>query len=245
MAIALVQSVDKVVTGVASTTLAFTSNVTAANLLVVSHAHWQGGTANINTPTDTLLHTYTGVTAQQAFGGGGVNNKLRSFYVENCSGGANTVTFAMSTSTGDITCSVSEWSGAETSTALDKTNTATFSATTTGTAGATGVLTQADEMIYAAVAHDGADTTITEDSADGFTIIQEAEGGTSDMNLATQYKIVSATTDTTPNWTFGASRTGAGHVGTFKATGGAPADQEPALIGGKLTNSLLLEHMVR
>ncbi len=78
MAIALVQSRSSVATGVNNTTLAFGSNVTAGNLIVVTHAHWQAAPATITTPQDTLGHTYTGVAPEQSI----VTSRLRSFYVE-------------------------------------------------------------------------------------------------------------------------------------------------------------------
>ena len=222
MAIAIVQSTSKVVTGVNNTTLAYTSNLAAGNLLVVSQGHFINAVNVISTPVDTLTHTFTGVTAEQSIG---TNNKLRSFYAENSSAGADTVTFDIGTAAGngDITCVVSEWSGALTSGSLDKTNTGTNTGTAVS-AGATGTLTQADEMIWAAVAHSGNNTTITEDTGDSFTMLQENEGGTSNFPIGTQYKIVSATTDTTPDFTLGASRTWIAHVGTFKAAAAAAQD---------------------
>jgi hypothetical protein len=225
VAIAPVQSTKKVTGGSASSTLAFGANVAAGNLLIVSVASWSATVSNLNTPTDTLTHTYAPVTAQQQ--STGTQNKLRSWYIHNSSGGADTVTYGVSAGTADLTCVISEWSGEDTSAApLDKTNVATGSSTTPS-AGATGTLAQADELIYACGAHDGADTTWTEDTTDGFSLLQENEGGTSNMPIAVQYKIVSSSTTITPDWTLGASRGWFGHVGTFKAASGGVTDPFP------------------
>lgn len=212
MAIALVQSVKKVVTGVNNTTLAYPSSVTAGNLLCNTHGHWVSGSAlAITTPTDTLTHTYAGMVAEQTE----TFNKLRSFYVANCSGGANTVTFDIAgASTGDITVVVAEFSGAATTTPLGVTS----SAVTTGSSassGTTAALDQADGMLWGALSHSGADTTITETG--GASLLQENEGGTADIPISTTYEITSDTTGQAATWTLGASRTYLAHVAFFKA----------------------------
>jgi hypothetical protein len=215
VAIALVQSTSKVVTGVNSTTLAFGSNLTAGNLAVVAHAHFHPGASPISTPTDTIGHTYAAAVAQQGSG----NEKLRSYYVENVTGGANTVTFDMTDAgTGDLTCVVSEFSGAVTSGAL---GTATSSNTATGTSAttnATGTLDQADGMLWGAIMHTGANTTITQTG--GASLVQENEGGSANMPIGTSYEITAATTGQAATWTLGASREYYAHVAFFKAAVG-------------------------
>ena len=211
MAIALVQSVKKVVTGVNNTTLAYTSNLTAGNLALAAHAHFLSD--SITTPTDTLAQTWVGAVAEQ----GGVEAvRLRSFYVENCSGGADTVTFDMNgVGTGDLTVVLAEFSGAVTTTALGVTASGTGTTTTGATSGSTGTLDQADGMLWGAIMHDGADTTITQ--VDGATLVQENEGGSANMPIGTSDELTTATTAQSAIWDFGASRTYFAHVAFFKA----------------------------
>jgi len=212
MAITLVQSVKAIVTGVSFTTLAYGSNVTAGNLLCNSHSHWSLDDNAINTPSDTLTHTHVPMVAEQAIG---AFNKLRSFYVANCSGGANTVTFDIASGDlGDITVVVAEFSGAATTTPLG----VTASGTGTGTevsSGNTATLDQPTGMLWGAMIHSGADTTIAETG--GATIVQENEGGTSNMPIGVSYELTTATTAQDATWTVGASRTWAAHVAFLKA----------------------------
>jgi len=146
-------------------------------------------------------------------------NSLRSFYVANCSGGANTVTFdSTGTASADMTVVIAEFSGAATASPLGVTS----SGTGTGTAassGTTATLDQADGMLWGAMCHTGADTTIAETG--GATLIHETEGGTSNMPIGTSYEITAATTGQAATWTLGASRTWTAHVAFFKAAAAA------------------------
>ena len=219
MAITLVQSTKKVATGLtASTTQAFGSNVTAGSLLTLSQAFWKPGSLpTINTPTDTLGHTWTPMGAQLNM----VENGLRSYYVANCSAGANTVTVGLSAygANSDVTIVIAEWSGIATTTPLDQ------HAGTTGTStlpnGGNITTTQADELLYSAMAHNGINTSLSEEGGDGWVSLQENEGGTSNMPIATAYEIVSSTTTQDNEWWMsGASNRWAAHNTSFKAAAG-------------------------
>jgi hypothetical protein len=217
MAILLVQSDIKIVNTVNNTTLAFPSNVTAGNLICVCQAHFTSPGRTITTPVDTLTHTYVPMTAEQTVTG---EEKLRSYYVENCSGGANTVTFDIElATTGDITVVIAEFSGIVTTGALDKTQVDTGVTTTDATSEFTASLAQADELLWGAVMHSGADTTIAEQG--GASLLEENEGGSSNMPLAVSYQIVSAIDTYAATWTFGAARSYAAHIATFKAAAAA------------------------
>jgi hypothetical protein len=232
MAIALVQSTKKVVTGVNNTTLAYGSNVTAGNLLCNAQSQFQAGAATITTPTDTLAHTYAGMVAEQSLVAGTI--KLRSFYVENASGGADTVTFDMSgASTGDITVVVAEFSGALTAAALDQTSSATDSSgsSTAVNSGATAAIAQADEMVWGAMLHDsGSNLTITQGG--GASLVQENEGGAANMPIATSYLIVAAIATYSATWTISSGAQWAAHVATFKAAGGGGGTNMPITLTG-------------
>lgn len=231
MAIALVpgQSAEKIVTSSSGTTLAFPSNVTAGNLLIAVQTHFNNLGAAITTPTDTLAHTYVAVDTQVSVDS---NTQLRMYYVENCSGGANTVTFDIEgVNTGDITVNIFEFSGvATTSALLDGQN----AGPSTGTAVSTGNVTPSEDncLLIAAMSHNGADTSITEE----WTLLQENEGGSANMPLATQYKVQTTATTEDGDWTLGASRTWGTQLGVFKSAGGA-ATAVKDIIGGYIPHA--------
>lgn len=221
MAIAKVQSKSKSVGFVGNnTTLAFDSNVTAGNLLVVTHAHWGASGIAISTPTDTLGHTYLPVAAEQSAGGGLV--RLRSFYVANCSGGANTVTFdAAGTDTVELAVVISEFSGVATSSPLDTTNVGTG----TGTAVSSGNVTPSVDncLLYGGMSDDSNNVGITEEA--GWTLIHE-EIPAGSIPVATAFKVQTTATAEDADWTLASSKEWIAHVGVFKpevAAAGHPA----------------------
>ena len=221
MAIALVQSqVTSPSAQTGSITVAFPSNVTAGNLLTVSIAYWKPGAApTISTPTDTLTHTYTAMGAQLT----SVENGLRSYYVANCSGGANTVTIGLSAygAGSDITVVIAEWSGAATSSVLGNHtgSTGTAPSGNTFTAGAV-TTTAADEMVYSAMAHAGVNGTISEDGGNGWSLVQKNEGGTSDMPIGVAYQVfASAGSYDHAWWINGQNVRYMAHNTAFKAAG--------------------------
>lgn len=222
MAITRVQSTKKVVSGVNTTTLAFTSPLTAGNLLCVSHAHWNPNLVAISTPTDTLGNLYAPMTAEQGTGA----QRLRSFYVEDCAAGACTVTFDMAgATTGDLTVVIAEYSGVPISSSLDQTQVGTGTGTAVSS-GSTATTSQADELVWGAMAHDGSNMALTETGS--ATLVQENEGGSADMPIATSERIVAAAAAYAATWTIGTSATWWAHVATFKAGAavGISLDQE-------------------
>lgn len=90
----------------------YPSNVTAGNLLIVAAATLQAG--DTLTISDTLGHTYTALMSTLTSG----TLSARAWYVENCSGGANTVTITSGLGAGSDAC-IYEVSGCATSSALD------------------------------------------------------------------------------------------------------------------------------
>lgn len=238
MAIALVQSTSKVVTGTASTTLAFGSNLGTGNFITTSQAGFAAGggspSAAPNTPTDTRGHTYQG--ARAAYAPINVSNQGRHFYVKSTTAGADTVTLGQAAS-GDFTMAIAEWSGGD---ATDPLGAAGEGNDNTGngtaaTAGTTGARANADELVLAWVSHTGADTTI----AEALSLLAENEGGSTSMPLGVQYRIETVVTATNPGWTLGASRTWFAQVVTFKAAAGGGGGagvpfffQQDMLIGG-------------
>lgn len=105
-------------TGTGTTaTLAFLSNVTAGNLLVVHIA----SAIAANTPTDTLTHTYLASQAETVVN---TNNRTRLYYVPNCSAGANTVSVTFGSSSKWI-LNIAEYSGIKTTSPLLQVNAGT------------------------------------------------------------------------------------------------------------------------
>lgn len=235
MVIALVQATSKIITGASSTTLAFTNPVAAGNFITTTQAGFVGGgspNSTPTTPTDTLGHTYSG--ARAAYSPVSAASTGRAFYVPTIpSGGANTVTMGMAAS-GDFSIGIAEWSGGD-ATPLAA-GTEQNEATGTGTnvnVGSTGARASSDGMLLAWFTHLGNDTTIAEDAADGFNLLSENEGGSSNMPLASQYKITSNTTAVTPNWTLGASRQWFGQVVSFEAAAGGGGGGTFAKLAGE------------
>lgn len=221
--IALVQSAQQKTTGVASIFLNYASNVTAGSMLANGHAQWTTGGGTISTPTDTRSNSYTGISTEISFGVSG-QHKMRSFYVLNTSAGSNSVTFAVSTGTADITNHVVEFSGVKTTSALLA---AANGGPTTSTSCTTGAVTPSENncLILAFGSHSGGDTTWTE----SHTIIREDEGGSRDTPLASQYTVQTTAASATLLWTLGASREWVNQRGIFAAP--AAAQNTPELYG--------------
>lgn len=190
-----------------STTLAFGSNLTAGNLLVLMCRLGANGTTM--TTTDTLGHTWVeAVNVDNAAGG------RRTFlrYVENCSGGANTITFTPSTSV-TFRIAIFEYSGLLTSGALDqKTATGATGNSTTANSGNL-TTTQADELLIGFAER----STSTFVATGGFTI-EEAVPAAPNSFLAAMDLIVSATGTYSCGATFASGDWSAG-LATFKAAG--------------------------
>lgn len=97
-------------------------------------------------------------------------------------------------------------------------------------------------IVVAAVAHLANETTATPDV--DWTTLHNVNHGNHSASLLTQYDLGSPPEQTnTSAWTTSAEK--GSIIVEFQAAAGGGADQEPALVGGKLTNSLLLEHLVR
>lgn len=214
MAITLVQSAKKDIAGVNNTTLAFPSPLTAGNLLVVSNVHYQaaGGTT-ITTPTDTLAHTYLPVSAQQNTTDTFVH--LRSFYVANCSPGADTVTVDISgAANGEITVIISEWGGVVTASPLSGTPT---SPGPVGTATpTTGNITPVDDncVLIGVLNAGGIPVTITPDA--GWTTVQEYEGTNNTVTLSVVYKLQASQATDAAGWTISSAQNCLAHIMAFK-----------------------------
>lgn len=216
----LVQSTIKAVTGLTgSTTLAYGSNLTAGNLLALAQVHFEASANVAVLPIDTLSHVYAQMQADQVFN---TNFHLQCWVKENCSGGADTVTFdVVGANAADFTVVISEFNGMVLSSSVDKTQKGTANGTAVDS-GNTATTSQADEVIFGAMAHDSTTRTITETG--GALIVQEDENGSTEMPIATSYRVVSAAAAYNATWTIG---TGAvnwfAQVNTLKVAAAANA----------------------
>lgn len=124
--------------------MAFSSNVTAAGLIVIGVVTFNTGITL--TITDSLGNTYAQAGTYLLNGAG--TYRLSIWYAKNIAGGACTVTVTPS-ATAFITWGQSEYSGAHLTAPLDSTN----SGTGTGTVPTTGSITvsEANEMIFAVI----------------------------------------------------------------------------------------------
>jgi len=95
-------------------------------------------------------------------------------------------------------------------------------------------------MLWGAMMHAGSDTTIAETG--GATIVQENEGGTSNMPIGVSYELTTAGTAQAATWTLGASNNWAAHVAFFKAAGDPPA--LPGNGGGGFDDRVRVENSV-
>ena len=218
MAIAFVQAPDPGASGSGTSLgLAFVSNVTAGNSIIVGCR--TGGTTGTVTVADNLGNTYVQDAEQDQ-----TDDLHRAwiFSAHNVTGGACTVTVTVSVSSTLRMC-IAEYSGLATSSTLDKTATAQHAASTTPSSGATGTLLIPDELVVGASTV-AADSTYTAGS--GYTRRTSAPSNAGTARMAMEDKIVAATTGVTADWTLGASTPWAALVATYKAASAA-AGQVP------------------
>lgn len=121
MAIAFVQSRSVSLGVVTSGNLAFNSNNTAGNFIIV--AVQVGTNGRTVTVSDTNVNTYT----QHRNQAGGTDHEIYLVAAPNCAAGANTVTVAISGAAASVSFSIYEYSGIATSSPLDQVNSATAS----------------------------------------------------------------------------------------------------------------------
>jgi len=214
MSIAKVQSTSKTAANVTSTTLAYTANVTAGNLLVAFWACFSpsSGVGHVQAPTDTKGNTWTQVTA---ISNADSETSCQMFYAIANGSGADTLTFTVSgAASGFLFCAIAEFSGIVAASPLDKTAAGTGSGTAVSS-GSTAALAQADELVLGGMCWSGTSTTATETG--GATLIAESEDNATVQAGSFTFKVVAATTAVSATWTIGATQAWAAHVGTFKA----------------------------
>ena len=193
----------------ATDTVSFSSPNQAGNLILVC-VMW--GSANITSISDTLGNTYFAATSLATSPQG---NFQQIYYAKNIEGGSNSVTvsFSSATTTGNNVY-IYEISGADPTSPLDVTASATGASSTTPNSGSASTHF-ANELIFGAFLSDGTIST----AGTGFTLLSTAGGN------VTEYETVSS--EGSYSVTSGASSSGwIAQMATFKAasnTGGAGA----------------------
>ncbi len=186
-------------------TLAFTSNNTAGNLIIVV-ARVSGGTSSV--PTD-LRNTYQTAVANQQLGIGG--SYLSVYYAENIAAGANTVSVVF---TGGIAMrlAIFEYSGLATSGSLDRIAGNSGSSTNTGTSGNV-TTTAANELAFGAVGVD-----VLQNFAAGTNWrLEQCQNTCGAGYLATEDQPLSSTQTVASTWgTFSGSPFWSAIIATFK-----------------------------
>jgi hypothetical protein len=202
---------------VTSLSKAYTSNVTAGNLLVVGIIGNKSAAAPTFTGTppsgnsNTFLQRVTNLSPSGT-------SRADVWSAKNCNGGATTILVTPSASS-FISLGIAEDSGADTT--APEGNTGTGGATSTAPATGTITVATAGEIIYGVVSQEGSTATIT--VAGGGTEIFENESVTN-MPINWQWKIVSV--NSTVSWTLGSSQPWLCAAAAFKA--GATTVKLPA-----------------
>lgn len=221
--ITLVQHTPKDAGTVTSTTLAYSSNPSANNLLVVCTR--TGGTTATITITDSIGNTWTNLTRQSVTGVG----VTQCAWAINTTSSADTITDTLSTST-TLRMVILEASGTATSTPVDQeTNAGTSTGVTANSA--TMTISNPNELILAFFAEGG--TTISCSAGTNFTL-QDAVPSSSDCKLAVETWIQTTATNTGGPLSYGLSTQWMAGLIAFKPAGGAPASTTfPQVVKGE------------
>jgi energy-coupling factor transporter transmembrane protein EcfT len=239
-ALAYVQSATcTIVGGGASSCDTGSITSTTGNLLV---ANWSTYTDIFSAITDNKSNTFTDAIAKLTTGNTNAGMQQKA----NASGGALHVFTMTLTGNGYTYLSVSEVSGAETSSPLDQTSTDITSSVSSHTSGSTSATTQADEILIGfGTGESGLTGPWTTDTGAGWTEITNDPTTGLIQGIITGYRIVSATgsyaytcTSTTNSNTF------ANGIATFKASsfvGGYILSEVGDCINAENSNRLITE----
>lgn len=206
MAIARVQA-----TGTTSNVVAYGSDNTAGNLLVMCTTT----SDDVTGVTDTAGNTW--VKAVDLFDSGGPL-AVDIWYVENCKAGANTVTAANSFGSSFCAIWVAEYSGIATSTSLDKTASALDPTNNPNfDSGATSTTSQADELLVGAAGNlAGLTSTWTSPDTEQF---DSTAGANRHLSVADQIVSATGTYSASGTWSSSTSNDPV-LIATFKAAAG-------------------------
>ncbi|MFY9527638.1 MAG: choice-of-anchor D domain-containing protein [Candidatus Acidiferrales bacterium] len=209
---------DAIATGRGSTTLAvaFGSNVTQNNLMVVGVSSSSGNTFASPAITDTLGSSWFLAVAENP-GATGTPSQCNIYYAVVPSTGANTVT-VHATGTNNLHLHIYEISGLLTSSVLDQIGSNFQSGVTAATVSTAGPTTAANEYVFAYVGRNNGTGTWT--AGTGYGDARSSPNTTSATDAFSEDKIVSATGTQTAAATSSATDALTSVIATFKAAGG-------------------------
>lgn len=231
MSIAKVQSVNATASG--TTITATLTGVTAGNLLTLQLSFYQSSSQTaVATPTDSN-GTFSVAIAPTA-----LNLSLDSFasaiyYEANAAAGTHTATVTLHGSpVGHVT--FIEWSGAATSSVLDKTaSNGSISTTQNRASGTTAALTASNDLALVALAvASGAGQTnaAISDPPSGYTSLYAQQDTAVDVGVEFAYQLLSSSAAQSTTWTWTDSTTAGsmGVIATFLAAAGITLGSQTA-----------------
>ena len=222
MAITQVQSKQgELVSGTTGLALAFTSNVTAGNLLICRYSELN---ANARTPSvsDNVGGTWASLTIT-----GANSRRTQTFYCLSAVGGATTVTITTGGLSDGFDMSIEEYSGGAGTWTLNNSDTSTGTTTTNHVCGATGFTTDANPSVLIGTdSLNASPGTVTPGS--GYTQIAATTAASVWL-----YQITTGSITTQAPFTTSISRPECGQLSEFKfvASGGGARQQTLTLLG--------------
>ena len=215
-------------TGTTSTSVTFSSPTTSGNFIEVSvHQYGDDATAATFSVSDNMGNTSWASAVSQI---GSFKGKIEKFYHPNIVGGSShQITVSRSGGTGmggNIKVVVSEYSGLEASTPLDKTASNTWTGTSADSGG-TGTLSQAEELVTCCL--NSVSGLVDFTAGGGYTENTEVDSA---ETLSDEYKTVNSTSSVSGTWTNSPSDDGMVILATYKATAGPPPGASMSQSGG-------------
>lgn len=194
-----VQSAITNAAGVSSVSLAFGSNITRGNLLVVHGLAHTGGTVETLSVSDTKLFAYT--QSNDCGWSSSDNTRLTQWYTRVLSAGADTVTVTMSSGTGNMLIQISEFSPGPSpigmTVAVDGTNSNTYSSGTLTPSAGTVAVTGASDLAVCCLGQGSTGGVVTWTPGSGWTSGATQNGS---PNGASEYQL-NISSAVTANWT--------------------------------------------
>lgn len=204
--IVCVQSANKLI-NTSSGTVAFSSNNTAGNLIVVV-LRAAGGATSV--PSDTNLNTYQIAYPNLLQG----SNRLSVYYAQNIAAGANTVSVA-ATGASAIRVAIFEYSGIAASNALDQAT----GTTGTGTSPASPSVTTVSSPELAIGALDTSSAVSIAAAAGSGYALEQCNSSCTSGTLGTEDQILPLEQSIAATWSVGTSTSWASIIATFRGSG--------------------------
>lgn len=226
---ALVQTSSPLRTQGALNTISLPS-VAAGNAIVVVCSNFGSGFTSVTGSVNGAFQKAIGIIDNG-------NNAVEIWRKENTSAGSETISFGVTSATGDtyISATAQEWSGVLTTGALDRTGTGADSLTATASA----ANTQADVLVIHATVCDTGNSALGFGTSSGYTLIDRENDSNNYTGYQAAYKVVAATETSTGTATSSAL---AGSnfdsvIATFKLSSGGTSPTTATAAAGVATVS--------